>query len=63
MGNLEAHAALKIHGFSDASEKAMAAVVYLRVHAEASNSTCNILVSKTKVAPLKFYLQHLSFKN
>ena len=35
VGNSEAHAALEIHGFSDASEKAMAAVVYLRVRAEA----------------------------
>ena len=44
---------LQIHGFSDASEKAYAAVVYLRtVYSNGMVSTC-ILTSKTRVAPMK----------
>lgn len=43
----------EIHGFADASEKAYAAVVYLRI----SHSPCNIqtffVCAKSKVAPLK----------
>ena len=44
----------QIHGFSDASEKAYAAVVYLRtVYDNGRNVAINIITSKTRVAPLK----------
>ena len=44
---------LQIHGFSDASDRAYAAVIYLRtVYNNGMVSTC-ILTSKTRVAPMK----------
>ena len=45
-------ASLELHGFSDASEKAYAAVVYLRVKRHGKFYS-NILAAKTRVAPLK----------
>ena len=44
----------KLHGFSDASEKAYAAVVYLRtVYDDGKTINTNIIASKNRVAPLK----------
>ena len=43
---------LELHGFCDASQKAYAAVVYLRVK-DNDEFYCNILAAKTKVAPTK----------
>ena len=43
---------IEIHGFSDASQLAMSAVVYIKV-ISGINSTVSIVCSKTKVAPLK----------
>jgi hypothetical protein len=43
----------QIHGFSDASQLAMAAVVYIRVTNQHSSSIVTLVCSKTKVAPLK----------
>ncbi|XP_011859047.1 PREDICTED: uncharacterized protein LOC105556563 [Vollenhovia emeryi] len=43
---------IEIHGFSDASERACAAVVYLRV-VNAGEAYISIVMAKTKVAPLK----------
>lgn len=44
----------ELHGFSDASEAAYAAVVYLRVTDAADDSVqTSLVISKTKVAPLK----------
>lgn len=43
---------VEIHGFSDASQLAMAAVVYLRVITE-NKITVMLVCSKTKVTPLK----------
>lgn len=42
-----------IHGFTDASELAYAAVVYLRVEHEDGSISVILLQSKTRVAPLK----------
>ncbi|XP_075168002.1 uncharacterized protein LOC142240188 [Haematobia irritans] len=46
-------AAVQIHGFSDASEKAYCAAVYLRVLDNDEKTHVNLLVAKTKVAPIK----------
>ena len=44
---------MEIHGFGDASDRAYAAVIYLRtVYSDGMVSTC-ILASKTRVAPMK----------
>jgi len=44
---------IELHGFSDASQLAMAAVVYIRVDRQNSNSQVTLACAKTKVAPLK----------
>ncbi|XP_046404684.1 uncharacterized protein LOC124170045 [Ischnura elegans] len=41
------------HGFSDASERAYAAAVYIRVSDRTHGVSVNLLVAKTKVAPVK----------
>ena len=41
---------MQLHGFSDASEAAYSAVVYLRAD---SHTSCRLVMSKTKVAPVK----------
>ena len=43
----------QIHGFSDASEKAYAAVIYLRTEFSNGETQVNIVTSKTRVAPIK----------
>ena len=43
----------QIHGFSDASQKAYAAVVYLRTEFSNGETQVNIMTSKTRVAPNK----------
>lgn len=43
----------EIHGFSDASQQAIAAVVYLRACSNNGLATVTLIASKTKVAPLK----------
>ncbi|XP_074107213.1 uncharacterized protein LOC141532660 [Cotesia typhae] len=49
------NSSLEIHGFSDASQLAMAAVVYIKVHHHncTQGAKVTLLCSKTKVAPLK----------
>ncbi|XP_046142903.1 uncharacterized protein LOC123988101 [Osmia bicornis bicornis] len=44
---------VEIHGFSDASQLAMAAVIYITVSSPSNNSMTSLVCSKTKVAPLK----------
>ncbi|XP_057339388.1 uncharacterized protein LOC130676895 [Microplitis mediator] len=44
---------IKLHGFSDASQLAMAAAVYLRATYSDNSSVVPLVCSKTKVAPFK----------
>lgn len=44
---------VQLHGFSDASEKAYAACVYLRVQNEEGDVDISLLLAKTRVAPTK----------
>ena len=44
---------IQLHGFSDASEDAYAGVVYLRVQDTGGNVHVSLVISKTKVAPIK----------
>ncbi|XP_059224813.1 uncharacterized protein LOC131997647 [Stomoxys calcitrans] len=44
---------IQIHGFCDASEKAYCACLYIRVVEAEDRISCQLLVSKSKVAPLK----------
>ncbi|XP_070530058.1 uncharacterized protein [Cardiocondyla obscurior] len=60
INSLASNCSIEIHGFSDASERAIAAVVYLRVtwtspdeYDDFHFSKISLLQSKTKVAPLK----------
>ena len=50
---LKSDSQMEIHGYSDASLKAMAAVVYARVTSRNGKVTTCFIASKTKVAPLK----------
>ena len=45
--------AIELHGFSDASENAYAAVVYLRLIDSTGQVHISMVMSKTKVAPIK----------
>ncbi|XP_072389402.1 uncharacterized protein [Diabrotica undecimpunctata] len=44
---------IEIHGFCDASMKAYGACIYLRVLHENGTVSCNLITSKSRVAPLK----------
>lgn len=44
---------LQVHGFSDASERAYAGVVYFRMVDSCGNVHVALMTSKTKVAPIK----------
>ena len=46
-------ASKNLHGFSDASEDAYAAVVYLRIVGSDGKVHISLVTSKTKVAPIK----------
>lgn len=47
------HVSLQIHGISDASSVAYAAVVYCRVITRSGTILVNLITSKTELAPLK----------
>ncbi|XP_046145612.1 uncharacterized protein LOC123988898 [Osmia bicornis bicornis] len=51
--NLTPEVRVEIHGFSDASQHALAAVVYLRISSSTSPTVLSLVCAKTKVAPLK----------
>jgi len=44
---------IQLHGFSDASEEAYAGVVYLQLESSDGRVHTAVVVSKTKVAPIK----------
>ncbi|XP_026827648.1 uncharacterized protein LOC105278596 [Ooceraea biroi] len=44
---------IELHGFSDASNAALAAVVYLKVSSSSKNVKITLLAGKSKVAPIK----------
>ena len=46
------HSRLEIHGFSDASERAYTACIYMVAHNDDSVAT-NLVLGKTKIAPIK----------
>ena len=46
-------AKVEVHGFSDASERAYASVVYLRIEYESGEVGVKFIASKSKVAPIK----------
>ncbi|XP_029157332.1 uncharacterized protein LOC114929817 [Nylanderia fulva] len=46
------HSQLQLHGFADASERGYAAVVYIR-NAATEKTSINLLMAKSKVAPVK----------
>ena len=50
--HFQSDAKIELHGFGDPSEKAIAAVIYLRVIQE-NNSILSLVTAKTKVAPVK----------
>lgn len=47
--------AATLHGFSDASIQAYAAVTYLHIRYDDDSQTSSLIAAKTKVAPLKKY--------
>ncbi|XP_076660069.1 uncharacterized protein LOC143363357 [Halictus rubicundus] len=48
----------ELHGFADASERAYAAVIYLRTKSEDGHWEVALVTAKSKVAPLKQVSQH-----
>ena len=44
---------VQLHGFSDASERAYGAVIYIRATYVNSSPTCRLVTAKSRVAPLK----------
>ncbi|XP_011705795.1 PREDICTED: uncharacterized protein LOC105460994 [Wasmannia auropunctata] len=53
LGIGRAHQSAELHGFADASERAYAAVLYLRVVDDRGESRVSLLQAKTRVSPLR----------
>lgn len=53
LGIVRTHTPVEIHGFSDASQLAMAAVIYARVPDDNGKFSARLVCFKTKVAPMK----------
>ncbi|XP_048508863.1 uncharacterized protein LOC105691000 [Athalia rosae] len=51
--NTLSDSAVELHGFSDASQFAIAAVVYLVAHSPSTGANVSLICSRTKVSPLK----------
>lgn len=51
--NYSKGATIQVHGFCDASEKAYAAAVYIRITSDDGVVSSNLLTAKTRVAPAK----------
>ncbi|XP_011858260.1 PREDICTED: uncharacterized protein LOC105555830 [Vollenhovia emeryi] len=51
--NTSSDSTVELHGFSDASQFAMAAVVYMVVHTPSKGAKTSLICSRTKVTPLK----------
>ncbi len=47
------HPSIQLHGFSDASEKAYGAAVYIRTVAADTSTKVNLVMAKSRVAPIK----------
>ena len=57
-------ASIQLHGFSDTSENAYAAVVYLRMTDTSGKVQISLVTSKTKVAPILYhYVEPTSWHN
>lgn len=44
---------MQLHGFADSSSTALGAVIYIRIVQPNGNISCNLVMSKSKVAPIK----------
>ncbi|XP_043279575.1 uncharacterized protein [Venturia canescens] len=51
--NIATGTSVELHGFSDASQLAMGAAVYVRVSGAGNQTTVSLVCAKTKVAPIK----------
>lgn len=51
--NTQSNERIEIHGFCDASQQAVSAVIYIRTTNDQGETTSSLACSKTKVAPLK----------
>lgn len=53
LSNIRTRSPVQLHGFSDASQLAMAAVVYVRIPQESGRYLTRMVCSKMKIAPIK----------
>ncbi|XP_011859856.1 PREDICTED: uncharacterized protein LOC105557272 [Vollenhovia emeryi] len=53
LGIVRSNTSVELHGFSDASQLAMAAVIYAKVSGNDGKVSVQLICSKTKVAPIK----------
>lgn len=51
--NTSSQSSVEIHGFSDASEKAYAAAIYVRVQTAPTKWSTHLIAAKTRVSPVK----------